>query len=83
MLADVLQQGLRHAATALLADAKSAVLSTVAWSGDFDSRLVAARGTLVNLVAALAFWLPVKQREKCIGSRALFLLTNLASISGR
>jgi hypothetical protein len=33
IVADVLHEGLGHAAVALLAGAKSGVLSTVAWSG--------------------------------------------------
>src|SRR5882724_12408659 len=33
-------KGLGHAATALLTGAKSGLLTTVAWSSDFDSRLV-------------------------------------------
>jgi hypothetical protein len=52
MLADVLHEGLGHAAVALLTGAKSGVLSTVAWSSEGDSRLVAAGGTLANLAAA-------------------------------
>src|ERR1700722_17504319 len=47
-LGNVLHEGLGHATTALLTGTKSGVLSTVAWSSDFDSRLVAAGGTLVN-----------------------------------
>jgi hypothetical protein len=45
MLANVLHEGLGHAATALLTGAKSGVLSTAAWSSDVDTRLVAAGGT--------------------------------------
>ena len=44
ILGNVLHEGFGHAATALLAGAKSGVLTTVAWSSDFDSRLVAAGG---------------------------------------
>ena len=60
ILANVLHEGLGHAATALLTGAKSGVLSTVAWSSDFDSRLVAAAGTLANLVAGAALWLALR-----------------------
>ena len=55
VLADVVHEGLGHAATALLTGAKSGVLSTVAWSSEFDSRMVAACGTLANLAAAVIF----------------------------
>jgi hypothetical protein len=53
-LANVLHEWLGHAATALLTGTKSGVLTTVAWSSDFDSRLVAAEGTLANLAAGMA-----------------------------
>jgi hypothetical protein len=55
-LADVLHEGVGHALLALLTDAQSGVISTVAWSSIYDSRLVAAGGTLVNLAAAIIFW---------------------------
>lgn len=51
IVGNVLHEGLGHAATALLTGAKSGVLSTVAWSSAYDSRLVAAGGTLANLAA--------------------------------
>ena len=57
MIANILHEGVWHGLTALLTGAKSGVLTTVAWSSAFDSRLVEAGGTLVNLAAALVFWL--------------------------
>jgi len=51
MLGDVLHEGLGHAAVALLTGAKSGVLSTVAWSSEGDSRLVAAGERWRNLAA--------------------------------
>src|SRR6202050_992719 len=63
MLANVLHEGLGHAAIALLTGAKSGVLSTVAWSTDVDTRLVAAGGTLVNLAAGAAFWIALRSAE--------------------
>jgi hypothetical protein len=55
-LANVLHEGVGHAAVALATGTPSGVLSTVAWSSAVDSRLVAAGGTLVNLAAGLVFW---------------------------
>jgi hypothetical protein len=52
MLASVLHEGVGHAAIALLTGAPSGILTAVAWSSEYDSRLVAAGGTLVNLAAA-------------------------------
>ena len=56
MITNILHEGVGHGLTALLMGAKSGVLTTVAWSSAYDSRLVAAGGTLVNLAAALVFW---------------------------
>ncbi len=60
IVANVLHEGVGHGLTALLSGAKSGVLTTVAWSSASDTRLVAAGGTLVNLVAALASWLALR-----------------------
>jgi hypothetical protein len=77
ILANVLHEGLGHAATALLTGAQSGVLTTVAWSSDFDSRLVDAGGTLANLAAAMVFWIALRATGGSVRLR-LFLLTSLA-----
>lgn len=78
MLADVLHEGLGHAAVALLMGAKSGVVSTVAWSSVFDSRLVAAGGTLANLAAGLVFWIALRKVTRGSVRLRFFLLTSLA-----
>jgi hypothetical protein len=78
ILANVLHEGLGHAATALLTGTKSGVLTTVAWSSDFDSRLVAAGGTLANLAAAIVFWIALPSVTGGSVRLRLFLLTSLA-----
>jgi hypothetical protein len=78
MLADVLHEGLGHAAVALLMGAKSGVVSTVAWSSVFDSRLVAAGGTLANLAAGLVFWIALCRVTRGSVRLRFFLLTSLA-----
>ena len=78
ILANVLHEGLGHAATALLTGAKSGVLSTVAWSSAQDSRLVAAGGTLANLAAGLVFWLALRGARSASVRWRFFLLTSLA-----
>ena len=78
ILGNVLHEGLGHAATALLTAAKSGVLSTVAWSSDYDSRLVAAGGTLANLAAGLAFWMTLRRARSASVRYRFFLLTSLA-----
>jgi len=78
IVANVLHEGLGHAATALLTGAKSGVLSTVAWSSDFDSRLIAAGGTLANLAAGMVFWMALRRATGGSMRRQFFLLTSLA-----
>lgn len=78
MLADVLHEGLGHATLALLTGAQSGVLSTVAWSTSFDSRLVAAGGTLVNLTAGLVFWLALRRAVNASPAMRFFLLISFA-----
>jgi hypothetical protein len=77
-LANVLHEGLGHAATDLLTSAKSGVLTTVAWSSDSNSRLVAAGGTLANLAAGIVFWMVLGSTRSASSSLRFFLLTSLA-----
>lgn len=77
-LGNVLHEGLGHAATGLLTGTKSGVLSTVAWSSDFDSRLVAAGGTLANLAAAVVFWIALRTAKGGSVRLRFFLLTSFA-----
>src|SRR5580692_12580607 len=78
ILGDVLHEGLGHAAVALLTGAKSGVLTTVAWSSEFDSRLVAAGGTLVNVVAGLMFWFALRSAQNASLPMRYFLLISAA-----
>lgn len=78
ILANVVHEGLGHAATALLTGTQSGVLTTVAWSSDFDSRLVAAGGTLANLAAALVFWIALRRATTASVRLRFFLLISLA-----
>jgi hypothetical protein len=64
--------------TALLTGANSGVLTTVAWSSAFDSRLIEAGGTLVNLAAALVFWLPLRSVKNASMPMRYFLLITCA-----
>ena len=78
ILSNLLHEGLGHAATALLTGAKSGLLTTVAWSSDFDSRLVAAGGTLVNLAASVVFWIALRNAKSTSIRWRFFLLTSFA-----
>jgi hypothetical protein len=78
ILTNVLHEGVGHGLTALLTGAKSGVLTTVAWSSAFDSRLVEAGGTLVNLAAALVFWLALRSTKHAPLPVRYFLLITCA-----
>ena len=69
---------LRHGLVALLTGAKSEVLTTVAWSSTFDSRLVEAGGTLANLAAALVFWVALRSAKLVSMPVRYFLLITCA-----
>ena len=76
ILTNVLHEGVGHGLTALLSGAKTGVLTTVAWSSAFDSRLVEAGGTLVNLAAALVFWFVLRSaRHASMPTRYFVLIT--------
>ena len=78
MLADGLHEGLGHGALALITGAQSGVLSTVAWSSTFDSRLVAAGGTLANLAGGIVFWIALRSTKRASVQLRFFLLTGVA-----
>jgi hypothetical protein len=78
IVANVLHEGVGHGLTALLTGAKSGVLTTVAWSSASDTRLVAAGGTLVNLAAALVFWLALRSAKLASMPMRYFLLITCA-----
>jgi len=74
ILTNILHEGVGHGLTALLTGAKSGVLTTVAWSSAFDSRLVEAGGTLANLAAALVFSLALRSVKNASMPTRYFLL---------
>ena len=78
ILCNLLHEGLGHAATALLTGTKSGLLTTVAWSSDFDSRLVAAGGTLANLAASIVLWIALRKAKSASVRWRFFLLTSFA-----
>jgi hypothetical protein len=78
MLADVLHEGLGHGALALITGTQSGVLTTVAWSSAFDSKLVAAGGTLVNLAAGIVFWIALRSAKRASVQLRYFFLTSAA-----
>jgi hypothetical protein len=77
-LANVLHEGVGHGLIALATIVPSGVLSTVAWSSTYDTRLVAAGGTLVNLAAALIFWIALRGAKNSSAQLRYFLFTCFA-----
>jgi hypothetical protein len=78
MLASVLHEGVGHATIALATGTKSGLLTAVAWSSETDSKLVAAGGTLVNLLAGTLFWTALRQAQKLSITTRYFLLISMA-----
>lgn len=78
ILTNILHEGVGHGLVALLTGATSGVLTTVAWSSAFDSRLVEAGGTLTNLAAALVFWLALRSAKLASVPMRYFLLVTCA-----
>jgi len=78
ILAAVSHEGIGHALVALLTGTQTGVLSTVAWSSAYDSRLVAAGGTLVNLIEAGVLWLALRSLKSASPRLRLFLCAGFA-----
>jgi hypothetical protein len=78
ILTNILHEAVGHGVIALLTGADSGVLTTVAWSSAFDTPLVEAGGTLVNLAAALVFWLALLSAKDASMSVRYFLLIAFA-----
>ena len=78
ILQDVLHEGLGHGVTAWLSGAHTLTLSTVALQADFDTRLIAANGTQVNLLFGAIFWLLLRRSERYRPSTRYFLVMAMA-----
>ena len=78
ILTNILHEGVGHGLVALLTGATSGVLTTVAWSSTFDSRLVEAGGTLANLAAALVFWFALRSAKLASMPMRYFMLITCA-----
>lgn len=78
MIATMLHEGLGHAAVAIATLHASGTLTTVAWSSTYDSRLVLAGGTLVNLTAALVSWLLLRAARNTASALRFFLFILMA-----
>jgi hypothetical protein len=77
---DVLHEGLGHGVTAWLSGAHRVTMSTVALQSDIDTRLIAANGTLVNLLFAAIFWLLLRRRDYRPATRYFLVLTLMGNL---
>ena len=77
MLSTMLHEGLGHAAVAIATLHASGTLTSLAWSSAQDSRLVLAGGTIVNLIAALVFWLLLRAARSARPSVRFFFLISM------
>jgi hypothetical protein len=73
ILAALSHEGFGHTLTALLTGSQSRVLSTAAWSSAHDTWLVAAGGTLVNLIEAGFLWTARRSASRASSQTKLFL----------
>lgn len=78
ILSTMLHEGLGHAMTAVITLHASGTLTSLAWSSAQDSRLVLAGGTIVNLLAALVFWLLLRFARGARPSVRFFFLIAMA-----
>ena len=77
---DVLHEGLGHGVTAWLSGAHRLTMSTVALQSDIDTRLIAANGTLVNLLFAAIFWLLLRRRHYRPATRYFLVLALMGNL---
>lgn len=76
IFADGTHEAIGHGLTALLTGAQSGVVSTVAWSSTYDSRLVAAGGPVLNLIEAALLWIALRSATKASPQTRFFLFTS-------
>lgn len=79
IMADLLHEGLGHAAVAWAAGAHRITISTLALQSDIDNRWVSAGGTLVNLFAAALLWLVLRKSREVRPATRYFLVLTLAA----
>jgi hypothetical protein len=78
ILGDILHEGIGHGVTAYLSGAQKMTLSTVALQSDNDTRLIAAMGTIVNLIAAAVLWLILRNASRLKPTTRYFFVTCMA-----
>ncbi len=85
VIADVIHEGLGHGGMCVATGGRPLVLSTVHFECSADTRLVAAGGTLANLIFGVLFWVAVRAVKRSASWRYFFWLLmtfNLFSVGG-
>jgi hypothetical protein len=78
ILQDILHEGLGHGVTAWLSGAHRVTMSTVALQSDIETRWISANGTVVNLIFAAIFWLPLLRQGRYKPATRYFLVLAMA-----
>jgi hypothetical protein len=85
VIADIIHEGLGHGGMCVVTGARPLVLSTVHFDCSADTRLVAAGGTLANLIFGAQFWVAERRVKRSASWRYFFWLLmtfNLLSAGG-
>jgi hypothetical protein len=85
VLADFIHEGLGHGGMCIATGGRPLVLSTVHFECSADTRLVAAGGTLANLIFGTLFWVAARAVKRATTWRYLFWLLmtfNLFGVGG-
>jgi hypothetical protein len=85
VIADIIHEGLGHGGMCVATGGRPLVLSTVHFDCSADTRLVAAGGTLANLIFGALFWVAARAVKRSASWRYFFWLLmtfNLLSAGG-
>jgi hypothetical protein len=85
VIADIIHEGLGHGGMCVATGGRALVLSTVHFDCSADTRLVAAGGTLANLIFGALFWIAERGVKRSASWRYFFWLLmtfNLLSAGG-
>jgi hypothetical protein len=85
VIADIIHEGLGHGGMCVATGGRPLVLSTVHFDCSADTRLVAAGGTLANLIFGALFWVAARAVKRPASWRYFFWLLmtfNLLSVGG-
>src|ERR1700692_3844023 len=74
VIADFIHEGLGHGGMCVLTGGRPLALSTVHFDCSADTRLVAAGGTLANLIFGVLFWVAARAVERSASWRYFFWL---------